>query len=387
MMNKLAKKLKNKFLLEKGKSIAAIIVSGYNNFNYTKQCINSIIKNKDKSYNYILYVFDDASPEKETERYFEKNINNLKINTRYFKYKTNQQLTQSWNDGINFAFKEDKADYIILLNNDTITTPNWSKNLINFLKKTKSGPVSPITNSKGSGVKEQRITHYFPKAKINIKNMNSTLNKIKPPNKAIKAKWFVAFCIALSKNMLNNNVYKVKGNYKIFFNPSYVYGNELEFMARGLSKGFQPYILLNSFVYHYQGKSQMPERTGILADFFADTGLIGEPRSVKDNNEIQFFMQGFLSDPYKGNKIKSKYPFKIPTWRLEELTSALKRYQNNLKKQKNKIKASKEEICFNLGVIYRILLDEFGDLRRDINTNKKIYFKDCLSHKLKKKLR
>jgi len=419
-MKPLAVNLKNKFKIEKNKDNVVMIISCYNKFNYTYKCIKSIIKNKDDDYNYILYVFDDASPEKETELFFKNNIHKLKINTRYFKYKTNHHLTQQWNDSINYAFKNDNAKYIILLNNDIIVTPFWSKNLIDFLKKNKNkkiGPVGPLTTF-GAGENQSLIAYLNKKFKflkplkisgiisrllraswsssfcISLLSKKALMKKIYE-KKPLKTNWILGFCMVLSKKTLMANIYKKNKDYNYYFNPNYICeGNESEFITRCNFKGFYPFIIYNSFIHHYYHKSNIkhihscfdPVKNNLAGKKI--NLIYKKPICLKDNNELMFFLLGFLIDPYTNDTIKEECLLKIPILTIKKFIDMFEDYKKNIENnEKIEEKEHKERLCFFLGQFYRILNKEFGDLSKEINLSKKhLYFEDYLSNKLKNEL-
>ncbi|MBD3248798.1 glycosyltransferase [Candidatus Woesearchaeota archaeon] len=368
-MKPLSIQLNNSVRIDKTKETAVIIVSCYNQFDYTLRCIESIIKNKDDSYNYILYIFDDNSSEDETELFFRDNIDNLNIKCKYFKYKKNHQLTQSWNDGINHSFRKDGADYIILLNNDTFTTPYWAKNMLDFLKHGKIDIIGPLTNDMGAHRDYQKVSYYFPGQDLDEDSFK--ILKAKTKDKQIKVEEISGFCMALSKKLLNSVFFDKKEDYINYFDPSFInYENEIEFIHRCKKKGFSPYIALNSFVYHYHSKSKIKTTRDFL-----------KPDSEK-NIQLNKFLSGLLIQPYPAG-IKDKYPFKLPTWRIDQFIRCYESYKELLENnEKDKAKKAKAELGFYLGLFYKILHKEFKDILKDVDFSKDYFNYEYISEKI-----
>ncbi len=97
----------------------SIIILTYNNLSLTKGCIESIFKYTEKD-SYEIIVVDNASTD-DTVAYLkeQKDIKTI-FNSE------NVGFPKGCNMGIQLASKDND---ILLLNNDTIVTTNWLKNL------------------------------------------------------------------------------------------------------------------------------------------------------------------------------------------------------------------------------------------------------------------
>ncbi len=113
-----------KKIRQDNKPEASIIVLTYNQLKYTKKCINSIYKNTRLQFE--LIIVDNGSTDG-TVKYL-KELQEKKSNIKLILNKRNIGVARGWNQGI----KASKADYIAILNNDIIVTPNWLKNCIRF---------------------------------------------------------------------------------------------------------------------------------------------------------------------------------------------------------------------------------------------------------------
>src|SRR3989344_4738022 len=103
-----------------------IIIINYNGLSDTLKCLKSLEKVKVEKYKVKTLVIDNASQKNEL----------AVIHQRFHKVITvqnNQNLgfTGANNLGVNRALKEG-ADYLLLLNNDTVVTPDFLRSLIHF---------------------------------------------------------------------------------------------------------------------------------------------------------------------------------------------------------------------------------------------------------------
>ncbi len=141
----------------------AILIPTYNNSDLTIKCAKSIKKNS-KDGSYCIYWVDDGSKEEEFKKvkdFLEKE----KIKFVEIRKKQNSGFIKS----VNLGFKkilEDKIEFSVLLNNDTIIyTKNWLSDLKDVLDTDKKiGIVSPLTSSgDASPWKLTKIQKDFPK--------------------------------------------------------------------------------------------------------------------------------------------------------------------------------------------------------------------------------
>jgi GT2 family glycosyltransferase/Flp pilus assembly protein TadD len=98
----------------------SIIIPVYNQIKYTQQCIETIWATC-RAHAYEIIVIDDCSTD-ETRDYLES----VRKSVRSFRNDTNQGFILN----CNFAAKQAKGEYIVLLNNDTIPQENWLDGLV-----------------------------------------------------------------------------------------------------------------------------------------------------------------------------------------------------------------------------------------------------------------
>lgn len=96
-----------------------IIIPTKDKLTYLKKTISSILK-KTTYKNYQITIVDTGSTEKETFKYYKKLKKHPRLNFLNWKKKFNFATVN------NYGVKKSKANYILLLNNDTeIITPHW----------------------------------------------------------------------------------------------------------------------------------------------------------------------------------------------------------------------------------------------------------------------
>lgn len=140
----------------------SIVLLCFNYLKYTKQCIDSILKNT-TNVNYELIVVNNGS----TDATYEY-LNNLENENNIVKVIHNDS-NLGFSKGMNIGVKNSYGKYLILLNNDTIVNTNWNIPLINILKNNKDiFAVTPITNSCGNesmiNIKHENPLDFFSKA-------------------------------------------------------------------------------------------------------------------------------------------------------------------------------------------------------------------------------
>ena len=104
-----------------------IVIPVYNRWKYTQACIESLNKQIYKDFKII--VVDDGSSDGTSEK-----INDLYPNVHVIKGDGNLWWTGGINEGIKYALSQ-KADYVLSLNNDTLTYPGYLQELINAAEK------------------------------------------------------------------------------------------------------------------------------------------------------------------------------------------------------------------------------------------------------------
>ena len=123
-----------------------ILIVVHNQYDYIKNCIDSIYKN---TKNFNIFIWDNNS-EKKTAEYLQKlsdKNKNIKL------YKSSENL--GFIIPNNRMMEDSKSPYSILLNSDTEVRPMWDKVLIGFLMNSDvsvDGFQGGMLDSEGLGV-------------------------------------------------------------------------------------------------------------------------------------------------------------------------------------------------------------------------------------------
>lgn len=116
---------------------ASVVLLNYNGGKVTMECLDSLRKNKPKSVDVSIIVVDNASKDGPVDEIKEKYPEIV-----FIKNKENLGFTGGCNTGMRYALK-DNADYVILLNNDTVVDEDLIENLVKGAEGEDIGGVVP----------------------------------------------------------------------------------------------------------------------------------------------------------------------------------------------------------------------------------------------------
>lgn len=232
----------------------SIIIPAYNHLDLTVQCLNSIVRNSNmKSLEIILINDGSTDGTKEWSKSLER-----KFNLSVIDHQQRIGFTKSCLEGMKLA----GGDYIILLNNDTLVTPNWLLHLENSLfeaRRRYKNPnfhlVGPMSNNV-PGLQQVKIDIPTDKTDDFGKNYyNLNKNKIKP------VLFLSGFCLMFSRKL-----YSRVGGFDERFSPGGY--EDRDFCLRARLEGFLACISQDTFIYHHGHKTidEFPELDRGLAN-------------------------------------------------------------------------------------------------------------------------
>lgn len=211
-----------------------IIILNWNQYDDTKECLESL--DKLEYQNYDIVIVDNGSKDDSFEKLKKEFPRHA-----FIKNKENLGFACGNNIGIEFAM-ENKADYILLLNNDTKATPDFLSSLIEQSKNNNIGIASP------------KIMFYSAPYKIWFVG-GGFLSVIKKPfhkfygqndffcqSDAILADW-VSGCCMLIKREVIEKIGMLDGDY---FNNY----EDVDFCVRAKKSGFNIAVIPQAKIYH-----------------------------------------------------------------------------------------------------------------------------------------
>jgi GT2 family glycosyltransferase len=203
--------------------VTSIIIPTFNGLPLLKECVDSIRKNT--SVPFEIIVVDNGSQDGTIEYCYRERLKLVSM-------PMNRGFPVACNYGLHIA----TGNALMLLNNDTVVTPNWLDNLLRCLYSSEDiGMVGPVTNY-ASG--KQQIQEPF----TNIADMVVKYNKPDPTLWQETAR-LVGICLLFKREMLD----KV-GFMDERFSPGHFEDDDLCYRAR--LAGYRLLITGDCFIYH-----------------------------------------------------------------------------------------------------------------------------------------
>ena len=262
--------------------LVSIIIPVHNNFNYTYNCIFSILKSE-ISVPYEIIISNDLSTD-ETKFLKQKYFNNY---TNIFVYNNNNNKNKIYNFLLNCnqAVKFARGKYIVFLNNDTKVQKHWLTFLLEMIEKdNKIGLVgSKLIHPKG---KLQEAGGIVWRNGLTSKFGDGKNPELPEFNYAKEVDYISGASIIIRRSVWN----KI-GGFDQRFAPAYYEDTDLAFKLRkfGYKVMYQP----KSVVIHYLGISNGKSVTNGIKRY-----LIINHKKFKEKwkNELKY-------QPKKGNDI------------------------------------------------------------------------------------
>lgn len=285
-----------------------IIIPVWNQHTFTKDCIDSIVKNTDIDYR--LIIIDNASGDT-TRRYLEGLKEMKSPPVTLIRNEKNIGFVKAANQGIDLS----TAPYICILNNDTLATKNWLKIMIDILNSQKDiAIVNPSSNTLGQRpAKGEPIGLYAERLS-------------KESDRYVELGAAVGFCMLIKREVIK----KIGA-----FDEIYGMGNfeDTDFSRRVIKEGYRCVRACGAYVYHREGSSfnrmktfeedfkrnreiyefrwGRPKRVAYVLDYY-DTNILKrlELESIKlarDGNWIWYFSKKHIGTPEHSNIIYEEY--------------------------------------------------------------------------------
>lgn len=222
-----------------------IIVPVYNALEFTKKCIEGVMKNTDVDYR--LIIIDDCSPDTAVEEYFQilreiKPSGHLK-ELLALKNEKNLGFLGTVNRAFSIAH-----NHIVLLNTDTEVPPKWLSRLIWPLFSTdKIATVTPFSNSAEICSFPKFVQNNDLPKGLDITTVDS-LFQCYGEHAYVEIPTGVGFAMAINYHCLQEI-----GGFDVVFDKGYC--EENDFCRRAVNKGWINVHIRDLFIYHKHGAS------------------------------------------------------------------------------------------------------------------------------------
>ncbi len=219
------------------KDLVSIIILTFNQLKYTRECVDSIIKNTPEPHE-IIFV-DNGSTDGTIDW-----LNDLIKNNKNYKLILNNK-NLGFSKGNNQGIEISKGEFILLLNNDVVVTKNWLSGMLECMNSAPDvGIVGPMTNFVSG-----------PQKVVNadfgdINNLSDFAESFRDRNRyrRISIRRIVGFCMLIKRSLIS----------KIgFLDESFGSGNfeDDDYCLRAVIEGYKNLIAGDVFVHHYGSRS------------------------------------------------------------------------------------------------------------------------------------
>lgn len=227
----------------------AIVICVHNALEDLKLCIESVFSKR--TFPFDLIVVDDGS-DHNTKKFLEKS--SIKYNFTLITNSESMGYTIAANKGI---MRAQNAEYIVLLNSDTIVTYKWLEKLKSCMESDpRTGVVGPLSNAASwqsvPKLKEGNDWSLNPLEGYTIEQMSSIITHSSTTSYP-SVPLVNGFCYMISRKLIDKIGYLDEKTF-----PK-GYGEEDDYSFRAAEAGFLLKIADNCYIYHHKSKSFTPE--------------------------------------------------------------------------------------------------------------------------------
>lgn len=246
-----------------------IIILHFKGLKHTRDCLKSLRKLKTENIEVQIVLVDNNSRDAVKLKKAIKKLSKLKI--KLIENKKNLGFAKGNNVGIRYALKN-KADYLLILNNDTLVHEDTLAGLIKFAKKDeKIGIVSPLIYfAPGFEFHKKRYKKsdlgkviWYAGGIIDWKNILARHRGVDEIDigryeKAVKTGFATGCCMLIKKQVFDSIG---------LFNPKYfLYWEDIDLSQRAKNKDFKIYFCPQAILWHKNATST--GSGGFLHDYY-----------------------------------------------------------------------------------------------------------------------
>ena len=209
----------------------AFVILSYRNVKDTVECINSILSIKTPRDEFAIILIDNSEDE-------EQSINAIKKSAKVdFAISTsNNGYSHGNNAGIKVAY-DNGFDYICVINNDTIVTPNFLDELLSVIdeKKSAAALVAPLIYTYSDKKIWSSGGHY------NAFRANYVMSN-EPIQSTSEAEFVNGCCILFSRRLIDVIGYMDE--------DYFMYNEDADWCSKIAAAGLKNYVAPKSIIYH-----------------------------------------------------------------------------------------------------------------------------------------
>jgi len=198
-----------------------IIMPVCGQYEFTKKCVENIIRHTDTPYRLIVL---NNGQDKETKEFLRRLDRRSNIETIV----VNNDENLGWGRALNQGIGLSEAPFICFQNNDTVVTRGWLKKMISILRLRRDfGLINPSWEGKPAG--------------ISIEEYNSNLEKKK--GRYVETDWCRGFSMVAKRSVID----KIGGIDEAF---GLAYFDDVDYSIRAIEAGFLCLRALDTYVHH-----------------------------------------------------------------------------------------------------------------------------------------
>lgn len=241
----------------------SIVLAAFNALEYTRTCLESIIKYTSVPYELILVNNGSSDGTKE---HFETIPGAHLIHNE-----TNLGFSRGYNQGI----KASSGKYVVLINNDCIVSSNWLENMLSCAA---SDPAIGLVGPRGNRINgPQRLERQF-------NSMSEFHRFARDFNRPDPQRWFevkniVGFCLLVKREVVEKIGY---------FDESYGLGTheDRDYALRARQAGFKLYCAGDVIVYHFSHRTFVANNLDLQKIYARNKFLFNQKWSLYKANPL-----------------------------------------------------------------------------------------------------
>lgn len=236
-----------------------IVICVHNAYEDVKNCITSVLENLCENHRIIIVDDGSESPTKELLQDFKNKSKAITL----IRHDSAFGYTFSANAGLEAS----QAEFLILLNSDTIVSKNWALKLLQVAQSREQiGIVGPLSNAaswQSVPIIKDPQTGQFAVNQLehgyNLEQINNLCEKFGCLESFPLVPLVNGFCMGIKRKLINQiGLFDIK-------NFPLGYGEEDDFSQRAIDAGFMHSIATHCYVYHAKSKSFGNEKRSELS--------------------------------------------------------------------------------------------------------------------------